>query len=164
MHAAASITDSLPPSALVRGTAQVLAHAYPRRRPQSGHSAKSKAWPALSPCASTPCLPVCVSAPHLPACLLACLPACSAASCCDVRLLCSPAARPRSPQERRASLIAVLADEASGRSGSHYSHPTLPRPTLPDQIYRGSSCEEYNSFISPLHLHPHTARRIAARD
>ena len=138
MHAAASINDSLPPSAPPRARHRAGTRSrVPRRPPQSGRSGKSKAWPGartLFICPVTLCLHT------LPACLPACLPAAAPhlQSCKLLRLLCSPAAaRPRSPQERLASLIAVLADEASARSGSHYSHPTLPRPTLPDQIYRG---------------------------
>lgn len=58
---------------------------------------------------------------------------------------------------------AVLADGLACALDRTTSHPTLPRPTLPDQIYEGeSSSEEYNiSFISPLHAHADTTHRIA---
>ena len=58
------------------------------------------------------------------------------------------------PAPSPASLIAVLAEGASACSGSHYdSNPTLPRPTLPDQIYKAIAGSRGTfSLISPLQL------------
>lgn len=66
------------------------------------------------------------------------------------------------PAPSLASLIAVLAEGASVCSGSHYSNPTLPRPTLPDQIYRATAAGQRGPSLSSHRcispLTPPTAR------